>query len=100
MSEVTLPPEEWLALSSENVDKVPECEGVYILRDEEGNTIKIKGTMNLRNDITNELDSKAKFFKFEEDQMYSQRENELLQQYLQKHGEMPGGGDDELDDLF
>jgi ferredoxin len=100
MSEVAFPPEEWLALISENVEKVPECEGVYILRDEEGNTIKIKGTMSLRNDITNELDSKAKFFKFEEDQMFSQRENELLQQYLQKHGEMPGGGDDELDDLF
>jgi ferredoxin len=100
MSEVTLPPEEWLALICENVDNVPECEGVYILRDEGGNTIKIKGTMNLRNDIANELDSNAKFFKFEEDQMYSQRENELLQQHLQKHGEMPGGGDDELDDLF
>ena len=54
----------------------------------------------LKPDITNELESKAKFFKFEEDQMYSQRENELLQQYMQKHGKMPGGGDDELDDLF
>jgi ferredoxin len=100
MSEVTFPPEEWLALISENVDRVPECEGVYILRDDDGNTIKIKGTMNLKSDMANELDSKAKFFKFEEDQMYSQRENELLQQHLQKHGEMPGGGDDELDDLF
>jgi ferredoxin len=100
ITEVALPPEEWLALSSENMDNVPECEGVYILLDDEGNTIKIKGTMNLRNEISGELDSKAKFFKFEEDRMYSQRENELLQQYLQKHGEMPGGGDDELDDLF
>jgi ferredoxin len=100
ISEVTLPPEEWIALTSENVDKVPYCEGVYILLDDHGKTIKIKGTMNLRNEITNELDSKAKFFKFEEDRMYSQRENELLQQYLQKHGEMPGGGEDELDDLF
>lgn len=100
ISDVPFPPEEWLALTPENVDGVPECEGVYILRDEEGNTIKIKGTMNLKNEITNELESRAKFFKFEEDQMYSQRENELLQHYLQKHGEMPGGGDDELDDLF
>jgi ferredoxin len=100
MSDVTFPPEEWLALTLENVEKVPDCEGVYILRDEEGNTTKIKGTMTLKDDITNELGSNAKFFKFEEDQMFSQRENELLQQYLQKHGEMPGGGDDELDDLF
>jgi hypothetical protein len=100
ISEVTLPPEEWLALSAENVEKLPECEGVYILLDEEKNTLKIKGTMNLRSDITAELDSKAKFFKFEEDRMYSQRESELLQQHLQKYGEMPGGGEDELDDLF
>jgi len=28
--------------------------------------------------------------------MYSQRESELIQQYLQEHGEMPGGGDDDL----
>jgi hypothetical protein len=73
---------------------------VYILRDEEGNTTKIKGTMTLKDDITNGVGSNAKFFKFEEDQMFSQRENELLQQYMQKHGKMPGGGDDELDDLF
>jgi hypothetical protein len=32
--------------------------------------------------------------------MYSQRESELLQKYLQEHGEMPGGGGDDLDDLF
>ncbi len=100
ISEVALPPETWLALTAENVDKVPECEGVYILLDEEKNTLKIKGTMNLRSEIAGELDSKAKYFKFEEDRMYSQRESELLQQHLQKYGEMPGGGEDELDDLF
>jgi hypothetical protein len=100
ISEVSLPPEEWLSLTAENVEQVPDCEGVYILLDEEKNTLKIKGTMTLRSDITAELDSKAKFFKFEEDRMYSQRESELLQQHLQKYGEMPGGGEDELDDLF
>ncbi len=100
ISEVSLPPEEWLSLTAENVEKVPETEGVYILLDEKKNTLKIKGTMNLRSDITAELNSKAKFFKFEEDRMYSQRESELLQQHLQKYGEMPGGGEDELDDLF
>jgi len=30
--------------------------------------------------------------------MYSMRESELIQQYLQEHGKMPGGGED--DDLF
>jgi len=31
--------------------------------------------------------------------MYSQSESELIQKYLQEHGEMPGGGDDD-DELF
>jgi hypothetical protein len=44
--------------------------------------------------------SKARFFVYEEDTMYTRRESELIQQYLQEHGELPGGGDDELDDLF
>ena len=39
-------------------------------------------------------------FEYEEAGMYSQRESEMIQHYRQQHGEMPGGGDDELDDLF
>ncbi len=42
----------------------------------------------------------AAWFEFEEDKMYSKRESELIQQYVQEHGEMPGGGDSDLDDLF
>jgi len=42
----------------------------------------------------------AQYFEFEEEKMFSQRESELLQKYLQEHGEMPGGGGDDLDDLF
>ena len=41
---------------------------------------------------------------YEEDKMYSKRESELIQVYLQKHGQMPpgdgAGGGDDLDDLF
>jgi hypothetical protein len=32
--------------------------------------------------------------------MYTQRKGELIQQYLQQHEKMPGGGKEELDDLF
>ncbi|MBW1896874.1 MAG: hypothetical protein JRI47_07430, partial [Deltaproteobacteria bacterium] len=62
----------------------------------------IKGTPNLRRDLLGELEDneRAAFFDFEEDKMYSKRESELIQQYLQEHGEMPGGGDDDLNDLF
>ncbi len=49
-----------------------------------------------------EEDDKVARFEYEEDQFYSKRESELIQQYLQVHGEMPRGegGEDELDDLF
>ena len=100
ISEVPLPPEKWLTLTTENVASVPEGEGVYILMDESGKPLTIKGTQNLRSDLQAELDSAAKFFEFEEDKMYSKRESELLQQHLQKYGEMPSGGEDDLDDLF
>lgn len=100
ISEISLPPERWLTLTAENVAAVPEGEGVYVLLDETGRPLKIKGTSNLRSDLESELDSAAKFFGFEEDKMYSKRESELLQQHLQKYGEMPRGGEDDLDDLF
>jgi hypothetical protein len=32
--------------------------------------------------------------------MFSKRESELIQEYLQQHGCMPPGEEDELDDLF
>jgi hypothetical protein len=38
----------------------------------------------------------ATLFAYEEDKMYSRRENELLQKYLQAHGGMPGGAGDDL----
>ena len=45
--------------------------------------------------------TKAKFFLYEEDPMYSKRESELIQDYLREHGCMPPGeGEDDLDDLF
>ena len=44
--------------------------------------------------------SSVAWFDFEEDKMYSQRESELIQQYLQEHGEMPEVGDSDLEDLF
>ncbi len=100
ISEVPLPPAKWLLLNAENVAEVPEGEGVYILVDEKGKSLKIKGTPNLRSELEADLGSSAKFFEFEEDKMYSKRESELLQLHLQKYGEMPGGGDDDLDDLF
>jgi hypothetical protein len=101
---VMFPPDKWLELDDDNVSEVPAKEGVYQLRDENKVIIVIKGTQNMQADLQEKLNSetKAKYFWFEPDPMYTKRESELIQQFLQQFGKMPegdGGGDD-LDDLF
>jgi formate dehydrogenase beta subunit len=97
-----MPPEKWLQFSAEAMEAVPELAGVYHLLDADKGVLAIKGVMNMKEALLEELDSndQACFFLFEEDEMFTKRESELLQQYLQQHGELPGGGADELDDLF
>jgi NADPH-dependent glutamate synthase beta subunit-like oxidoreductase len=94
------PPEKVLAFNKENINEIPDEEGVFQLYDEDKNVIAIKGSSTLRQSLLEALEDyeSAVWFGFEEDKMYSQRESELIQQYLQEHGQMPGGGDD--DDLF
>lgn len=94
------PPEKILAFTEEKVSLVPEDEGVFQLYDEEKNVIAIKGTARMRETLLEALEDyeSAVWFDYEEDKMYSLRESELIQQYLQVHGAMPGGDDD--DDLF
>lgn len=95
------PPGKWLPLTAEAVEAVPECEGVYQLANENREVIKIKGTQTLKQDLLAELENdSAKSFTFEEEPMYTKRESELLQLYMQQFGRMPGGGEDDLDDLF
>ncbi|MBW2209229.1 MAG: FAD-dependent oxidoreductase [Deltaproteobacteria bacterium] len=96
------PPEKWVPFDEESINQVPDAEGVFQLVDEEHNILVIKGTANLRRELLMALDDndKAVWFEFEEDKMFSQRESEWIQKYLQAHGEMPGGGDSDLDDLF
>jgi len=101
---VTLPPDKWLELNDDNVAEVPAVEGVFQLRDENKIIIVIKGTQNIQADLQEKLNSetKARYFWFESDPMYTKRESELIQQFLQQFGKMPEGdgeGDD-LDDLF
>ncbi len=101
---VTFPPDKWMELNTDNISEVPPVEGVYQLRDENKVIIVIKGSQNLQADLQEKLNSetKAKYFWFEPDPMYTKRESELIQQFLQQFGKMPegdGGGDD-LDDLF
>jgi NADPH-dependent glutamate synthase beta subunit-like oxidoreductase len=96
------PPQPWLPFDEEHINQVPESEGVFKLLDEEHNVLTIKGTANLRQELLmkREGNQSATLFEYEEDKMFSKRESELIQKYLQEHGEMPGGGGDDLDDLF
>lgn len=96
------PPSKGLPFNKESVDAMPESEGVFRLLDEEHHVLMIQGTANLKDSLLEELggNKRAAFFEFEEDKMFSRRESEWIQNHLQEHGEMPGGGDDDLDDLF
>ena len=103
---VLLPPENLLVFNREEILELPDgLEGVYELMDEEKEILAIVGTSDIKGDLLDRLTSveRTRYFKYEEDRMYSKRESERIQVYLQKHGRMPpgdGGGDDDLDDLF
>jgi NADPH-dependent glutamate synthase beta subunit-like oxidoreductase len=93
-----VPPHDWLAFDEENLNQAPAAEGVFQLLDEAHNVLTIKGTPNLREELLTALEDNdnAAWFEYEEDKMYSRRESELIQKYLQEHGKMPGGGGDDL----
>ena len=101
-AEIALPPEKWLAFTMEKIETVPQVEGVFQLLGTDKDILSITGTPNLRQELTEKFDdgSQAGFFLFDLDPMYTKRESELIQQYMQEHGKMPGGDDDDLDDLF
>ena len=96
------PPAHWLIFDEEQIHQVPETEGVFQLLGADHQILSVKGAVNLRQDLLAALadNDTASFFEFEENKMYSQRESEVIQKYLQEHGEMPGDGADDLDDLF
>jgi len=86
-----LPPEKWLKFETATVTDIPETEGVYQLLDENKTVIYIKGAMNMRKELEEQLatNPKAKYFIFEEAKMFTMRESELLQQFLKKYGKLP-----------
>ncbi|OPY57809.1 MAG: NADP-reducing hydrogenase subunit HndC [Pelotomaculum sp. PtaU1.Bin035] len=100
ISKPPMPPESWLVFNEENVDKVPGVEGVLQLLDEKKMVLAIIGTANLREALGEYLENeKISYFVYEEEPMYTSRESQLIQQFLQKHGRLPEGVGD-MDDLF
>ena len=103
IEDMVLPPESWLELNAENVAGVQTESGVYQLLDADKKVLVIKGVDNLREGLEAMLDKAdiAKYFVFEDAPFFSQRENQLVQAYMQQYGGMPPGvGADEMDDLF
>ena len=86
-----LPPERWIEFDAENASKVPACEGVLQLLDDSKTVIYIKGAVDLRKELMEQVTSNkdAKFFLYEEAKMFTMRESELLQQFMKKYGKMP-----------
>jgi formate dehydrogenase (NADP+) beta subunit len=106
ISDSVLPPETWLEFAPGPVAAVSSESGVFQLLDADKNVLMIKGVENLRAGLEEQLergangDNSAKYFVFEEAALFTSRESQMIQAYLQQYGKMPGGGSDELDDLF
>jgi hypothetical protein len=102
IGDAVLPPESWLEFGAEAVAHVTAEAGVFQLLDADKNVLMIKGVENLRDGLAAQLgkNEAARYFVFEEAPLYTSRESQMIQAYLQQYGKMPGGGGDELDDLF
>ena len=100
ISPVMGPPSDWLEFNAANIDAAPEKDGVYRLFNEQKNVVYIGSNSNVRKGLQEVLNSgddwvkKAKYLHFEETLMYTMRESELIQQYLQEHGKLPEGNED------
>jgi formate dehydrogenase beta subunit len=101
LAPVILPPEDDLELTEENINNVPEINGVYLLIDEKREILYIRGADNIRKDLQEKWQSveKARFFRYEEYGMYTMRENEMLEKYLRKYGSLPEVNN-EIADLY
>jgi hypothetical protein len=102
ISQPVLPPEKWIRFDADGVGRVPESDGVFQLLDDKKMVIYIKGTMNLRKELTEQLMSNkdVKLFLYDEAKMFTMRESELLQQFMKKHGKLPKQNIGLEDDLY
>ena len=92
-----------LPLDEAGLAQVPDVEGVVRFYGAEGDLLEIVGAPDMRHEVSERLGSeRAVSVEFELFPMYTQRQNELLSQYMEAHGRMPPGlsEEDELDDLY
>lgn len=94
-------PESRLPLSADLVKtEVPNEGGVYRLYDADEEIVEINGVADLSAELLGEVDrSDAVEFDVELDEHFTQRETELIEEFVNEHGHMPGMGGG-MDDLF
>lgn len=100
ISSINFPPQPWLRLDREQIMQIPDKGGVIQLLEENKEIVLIQGTLSLRKTLLelSKVHVDVNYFIYEEDEMYTKRESELLQQYLQIHNALPRGNESELDD--
>lgn len=101
ISPPVLPREPFLEFNEESVETVPETPGIIHLLDDRENVIFIVGSANMRLELMGCLKTAgdARYFLFKEEDQFTQRQNELIQHFMETHGGMPLLNA-ELDDLF
>jgi ferredoxin len=95
-------PESTLPLAADLVKtNVPNAGGVYRLYGDDDEVVEINGVADLSASLLDEVDrSDAVEFDVELDENFTQRETELIEEYVNEHGHMPGSGGAMSDDLF
>lgn len=103
LPEPVLPPVGRRPVCPEELHRVPSKPGVFQLFDGNGRTLRIGGTADLQVGLSEALKEQAcreaRWFVWEPDPLYTQRESELLARHAQSHGCLPPGND-LGDDLF
>ncbi len=86
-----------------SVEAGPRQAGVFVLLDRGGRTLLIRGVANLREGLEQVLHQgecpAAALFEVHLDELYTQRESELLARHAREHGGLPTANDLD-DDLF
>jgi len=81
-------------MKQEVIAGVPDRAGVLQLLNEKKEVLQISGSPSLRRALREHLAAgQAAYFLLEEEEMYTQRESELLQNHLSRHGRLPPGND-------
>jgi len=93
------PQEEFFPFTGSHVARVPEGPGVYRLYDQQRDVVDVKGAANLKQSLFDRLDENhgVSWFDYQETEMFTSRENELIRDHLHRYGAMPG---EDLEDLF